>query len=197
MQEFRIRDYKYTVDDDNSATPIVPNTSIENNTLINSGENVEGKGDNDCKTRSQEMSERNNSSNHHYRYMRIKFTSSADFYGRVTIYNFEVHGTEWAKLRYCKLPKFVTDYYGTFCWKSKLGFFFICHENSVFRKNEVTLLDYHLQFVGQKPLCSRVDSTRMFSRLRKQHQLWTVMTNQIDIDRFVCGTFCWEREDVS
>ena len=95
VQEFRIRDYKYTVDDDdNSTTPTVSNTSIESNTLIDSGDNVEGKGDNDCKTRSQEISERNNSSNHHYRFMRIKFTSSADFYGRVTIYNFEVHGTE-------------------------------------------------------------------------------------------------------
>jgi hypothetical protein len=94
MQEFRIRDYKYTVDGDNSATRTVSNTLIESNTFINSGENVEGKGDNDCKTRSQEMSERNNSSYRHYRYMRIKFTSAADFYGRVTIYNFEVHGTE-------------------------------------------------------------------------------------------------------
>jgi hypothetical protein len=94
MQEFRIRDYKYTVDDDTSASPIVPNTLIENNTLITSGKKVEDKGDNDCKTKSQEISERNNSINHHFRYMRIKFTSSADFYGRVTIYNFEVHGTE-------------------------------------------------------------------------------------------------------
>jgi hypothetical protein len=47
--------------------------------------------------------------------------------------------------------------------------FFICHENSVFLKNEVTLLNYHPQFVGQKPLCSRVDWTRMFNSLHDQH----------------------------
>ena len=69
---------------------------IENNSLESDAEKVESKGDDDCQVRPQGIPDCSLTNDHCYRYMRIKFTSSADFYGRVTIYNFEVHGLERA-----------------------------------------------------------------------------------------------------
>ena len=94
MQEFRIRDFKYSVDDANNALSNVSHALAENNSFENSGERTESKGNDGCQMRPQGTPQCNTSYHHCHRYMRIRFLSSADFYGRVTIYNFEVHGTE-------------------------------------------------------------------------------------------------------
>lgn len=97
IQDFRIRDFKYTVDDEISAPSSGSNAlSAENTSHEISAEKVESKGDDDCQVRPQGISDCSLPTDHCHRYMRIKFTSSADFYGRVTIYNFEVHGLERA-----------------------------------------------------------------------------------------------------
>lgn len=94
-QEFKIRDSKYLVDRE-----LFDNLAGTNNDPLgsSSGDKYECNIPHDTHNR---MTTHNTSSNSvpdllscDHRYLRVKFARTADFYGRITIYNLEIFGSE-------------------------------------------------------------------------------------------------------
>jgi hypothetical protein len=98
-QEFRIRDFKYLVDRE-----ILDNSPRTNSDLLYTSSGNKREPTNSCNIPDdthKEMVALSTSSNSasdslpcDHRYLRIKFARTADFYGRITIYNLEIFGHE-------------------------------------------------------------------------------------------------------
>jgi hypothetical protein len=98
-QEFQIRDFKYLVDGET-----LDNSPRTNGDLVCSSSENKYEPINSCNIRDDTHEETftlNSASNSasdslscDHRYLRIKFARTADFYGRITIYNLEILGHE-------------------------------------------------------------------------------------------------------
>ena len=101
-QIFAIRDIKYIVQNEEIKGSIKNNSHepspLKSHTLESAESNLI-KNPNDVKEAelSVEKSSAIMGDDKYFRYMRVQFSSSSDFYGRIIIYNFEVHGRERKK----------------------------------------------------------------------------------------------------
>ena len=100
-QIFAIRDIKYIVQNEEIKGSIKNNShelsQLKSHTLESAESNlIKNEYRNDVKEAdlSVEKSSAIMGDDKYFRYMRVQFSSSSDFYGRIIIYNFEVHGHE-------------------------------------------------------------------------------------------------------
>ena len=100
-QIFAIRDIKYIVQNEEIKGSIKNNShelsQLKSHTLESAESNlIKNEYRNDVKEAdlSVEKSRTIMGNDKYFRYMRVQFSSSSDFYGRIIIYNFEVHGRE-------------------------------------------------------------------------------------------------------
>lgn len=103
-QEFKIHEFRYLVDEE-----ILDNSVLSDSEALSGSSSSGTRSSNSEPTNSygirdntNERIETPNSLNNtasdfhscHHRYLRIKFARTADFYGRITIYNLEIFGHE-------------------------------------------------------------------------------------------------------